>query len=119
MATWKLCECKTWCTWFEMLRYKNYNWIMLDLCTLQLEYDTFGPLFKFQVGLLGFNFYISFNLPWETKQSSMIQDRYNKSVNSKYFYKFVKVKNKNYKSKRNRKPNKTNSTLILDNTMFG
>jgi len=72
---WKLVEVRFYNEWFQLRELEKWNWITFDVIRIQFDYDRFGPLLSFDFALAGLGFYISFNPPWETKQSRKIQQQ--------------------------------------------
>lgn len=75
----------------------KWNWFTFQLFDCTFEYEPYGPLFSWRFHILGFGWYVGINPPWETKASKDLQIRCSEVENSKYFYKYVRVKNPKYK----------------------
>jgi len=75
--SWKLVEARVYNEWYQFFNPKKWNWITFHFARIGFDYDRFGPLFSFDFTFAGIGFYISFNPPWETKQSKEIQKRAN------------------------------------------
>jgi len=69
----KLLEVKFYEQYTQFLNPKNYNWLTFRPLLLELDYDKHGPMVSLDITFLGFGFYISFELEYETPQSKRVK----------------------------------------------